>query len=104
MNPPDAALLDKIDAAAKETRTLKAEFSQKNRMKLFRQELVQKGQVETLELLQRSWHVTDRSVRPDHRMVGHTGFITFGRRAPGAPPEDAEAGDEESTEDRSGDV
>jgi tRNA (adenine57-N1/adenine58-N1)-methyltransferase len=61
-------------------------------------------QVETLELLQRSWHVTERSVRPDHRMIGHTGFITFGRRAPGAPPEDAEAAEEGSTDDLPGDV
>jgi tRNA (adenine57-N1/adenine58-N1)-methyltransferase len=37
-------------------------------------------QVTTLETLQRSWHVTERSVRPDHRMVAHTGFITVGRR------------------------
>jgi tRNA (adenine57-N1/adenine58-N1)-methyltransferase len=36
--------------------------------------------VETLETLQRSWHITDRSVRPDHRMVGHTGFLTVARR------------------------
>ena len=35
--------------------------------------------VETVETLQRSWHVTDRSVRPDHRMVGHTGFLTLAR-------------------------
>lgn len=38
-------------------------------------------QVETLEILHRTWHVTERSVRPDHRMVGHTGFVTTGRRA-----------------------
>jgi tRNA A58 N-methylase Trm61 len=24
--------------------------------------------------------VTDRSVRPDHRMIGHTGFLTIARR------------------------
>jgi tRNA (adenine57-N1/adenine58-N1)-methyltransferase len=35
--------------------------------------------VETFETLLRSWHVTDRSVRPDHRMVGHTGFLTVAR-------------------------
>ena len=35
--------------------------------------------VESFELLLRPWHVTERSVRPDHRMVGHTGFITVGR-------------------------
>lgn len=36
--------------------------------------------VETFETLRRSWHVTERSVRPDHRMVGHTGFLTIARR------------------------
>jgi tRNA (adenine57-N1/adenine58-N1)-methyltransferase catalytic subunit len=36
--------------------------------------------IETLETLKRGWHVTARSVRPDHRMVGHTGFITIARR------------------------
>ncbi len=36
--------------------------------------------VETFETLRRSWHVTERSVRPDHRMVGHTGFLTVARR------------------------
>lgn len=37
------------------------------------------GLAETLEVLQRSWHVEGRSVRPDHRMVGHTGFLTHAR-------------------------
>ena len=32
--------------------------------------------VETVETLLRSWHVTKRSVRPDHRMVAHSGFLT----------------------------
>lgn len=36
--------------------------------------------VETFEVLHRSWNIDGRSVRPDHRMVGHTGFITVGRR------------------------
>jgi tRNA (adenine57-N1/adenine58-N1)-methyltransferase len=36
--------------------------------------------VETFEVLHRSWHVTARSVRPDHRMIGHTGFIIIGRK------------------------
>lgn len=35
--------------------------------------------LETFEVLKRSWHVTERSVRPDHRMVGHTGFVTVAR-------------------------
>jgi tRNA (adenine57-N1/adenine58-N1)-methyltransferase catalytic subunit len=39
-------------------------------------------QIETIEVLTRSWHVTERSVRPDHRMVGHTGFITVARLGP----------------------
>lgn len=38
-------------------------------------------EVETLEVLQRGWHVTPRSVRPHHRMVAHTGFLVIGRRA-----------------------
>jgi tRNA (adenine57-N1/adenine58-N1)-methyltransferase len=36
--------------------------------------------LETFEVLRRGWHVTERSVRPDHRMVGHTGFLTVARR------------------------
>lgn len=36
--------------------------------------------LETFEVLHRSWHVTARSVRPDHRMIAHTGFVTVGRR------------------------
>jgi tRNA (adenine57-N1/adenine58-N1)-methyltransferase len=36
------------------------------------------------ESLQRTWHVEGLSVRPDHRMVGHTGFLVTTRRlAPG---------------------
>lgn len=34
---------------------------------------------ETLEVLQRSWHIQGQSVRPDHRMVAHTGFLTSAR-------------------------
>ena len=36
--------------------------------------------IETVELLLRPWNVTERSVRPAHRMVAHTGFITTARR------------------------
>jgi tRNA (adenine57-N1/adenine58-N1)-methyltransferase len=36
-------------------------------------------QVHTFEVMQRSWHVAERSVRPDHRMVGHTGFLVSAR-------------------------
>jgi tRNA (adenine57-N1/adenine58-N1)-methyltransferase len=36
--------------------------------------------METFETLRRTWHIEGRSVRPDHRMVAHTGFITAARR------------------------
>ena len=39
------------------------------------------SQVETIEVLIRGWHVTEQSVRPDHRMVAHTGFLTIGRKS-----------------------
>ena len=39
------------------------------------------------ETMQRSWHVEGLAVRPDHRMVGHTGFLVTTRRlAPGTTP------------------
>jgi tRNA (adenine57-N1/adenine58-N1)-methyltransferase len=34
---------------------------------------------ETVEVLNRTWHVEGASVRPDHRMVAHTGFLTHAR-------------------------
>jgi tRNA (adenine57-N1/adenine58-N1)-methyltransferase len=37
------------------------------------------GMVETVEVLQRSWHIEGQSIRPDHRMVAHTGFLTHAR-------------------------
>jgi tRNA (adenine57-N1/adenine58-N1)-methyltransferase len=45
-------------------------------------------QIETFEVLHRSWHVTAKSVRPDHRMIGHTGFITVGRATGRRPVSD----------------
>jgi tRNA A58 N-methylase Trm61 len=38
------------------------------------------GLAETVEVLRRTWHIEKRSVRPDHRMVAHTGFLTTARR------------------------
>lgn len=32
--------------------------------------------IETVETLLRPWHVSERSVRPAHRMVAHSGFLT----------------------------
>jgi tRNA (adenine57-N1/adenine58-N1)-methyltransferase len=37
------------------------------------------GLAETFEVLHRTWHIEGRSVRPDQRMVAHTGFITTAR-------------------------
>jgi len=36
--------------------------------------------VEVMENMLRFWHVKDLSVRPEHRMVAHTGFIIIARR------------------------
>lgn len=41
------------------------------------------GLLETVELLERAWTVRGRSLRPSHRMVAHTGFLTFARRLAG---------------------
>jgi tRNA (adenine57-N1/adenine58-N1)-methyltransferase catalytic subunit len=45
-------------------------------------ELMDRGftEIETFELLLRTWHVAHRSVRPDHRMIAHTGFVTVARK------------------------
>jgi tRNA (adenine57-N1/adenine58-N1)-methyltransferase len=51
------------------------------------------GAVEAFETLVRFWHVGPRSLRPEHRMVAHTGFLVVARRL-------AEAAHERS-EDRS---
>ena len=41
--------------------------------------------VESMETLLRTWHVTERSVRPDHRMVAHSGFLTTAVRCEPRP-------------------
>jgi tRNA (adenine57-N1/adenine58-N1)-methyltransferase len=41
------------------------------------------AEIQTFEVMLRTWHVEPRSVRPDHRMVAHTGFITIGRKTSG---------------------
>ncbi len=38
------------------------------------------GMIETFETLLRTWAVQGRSVRPDHRMVAHSGFLTVARK------------------------
>ncbi len=37
------------------------------------------GLAQTIEVMHRGWHVEGAAVRPDHRMVGHTGFLTTAR-------------------------
>lgn len=34
---------------------------------------------ETVEVISRAWHIEGQAVRPNHRMVGHTGFLTHAR-------------------------
>jgi len=36
--------------------------------------------IETSETLMRFWHIKGMSIRPQHRMVAHTGFLTSARR------------------------
>lgn len=40
------------------------------------------GMASTVETLVRGWHVDGLAVRPDHRMVAHTAFLTTARRLP----------------------
>ena len=41
---------------------------------------------ESSETIVRGWHHEGLAVRPQHRMIGHTGFLIFARRmAPGVP-------------------
>jgi tRNA (adenine57-N1/adenine58-N1)-methyltransferase len=43
--------------------------------------------VETIEVLERPWHADARSLRPSHRMVAHTAFLTFACRTTAEPQE-----------------
>ena len=57
--------------------------------------------VESMETLLRTWHVTERSVRPDHRMVAHSGFLTTAVRCeprPGGRPAASTPQDDEPTD------
>lgn len=38
------------------------------------------SEIEIKEFLFRDWNVSGRSVRPEHSMIGHTGFLMFMRR------------------------
>ncbi len=70
-----------------------------NQTGLLREALARSGfaLAETVEILRRTWHVESRSVRPDHRMVAHTGFLTSARVLAGRderPEEEAPVGGE----------
>ena len=51
----------------------------------FRERLVESGfeLAETVEVLHRGWNIDGTSIRPDHRMVAHTGFLSHARLLPG---------------------
>ena len=60
--------------------------------------------IETVEILLRPWNIEGRSVRPVHRMVGHTGFLVVARRvqrqeSPVLPESADVAEEEDDTED-----
>jgi tRNA (adenine57-N1/adenine58-N1)-methyltransferase len=50
----------------------------------FRERLVESDfeLAETIEVLHRGWNIDGMSVRPDHRMVAHTGFLSHARLLP----------------------
>ena len=56
------------------------------------------GQIESLEVLYRPWHVKGQAVRPVQQMVSHTAFLTFARRlaARGHRREEAVIADDEA--------
>ena len=61
--------------------------------------------IESMETLLRTWHVTERSVRPSHRMVAHSGFLTTAVRCqprPGWRPP-AAAGDPDQFQEEQAD-
>jgi tRNA (adenine57-N1/adenine58-N1)-methyltransferase len=49
------------------------------------------GLIRTVEVLERGWTIRGRSMRPDHRMIAHTGFLTFARRLAGGEVFEAES-------------
>ena len=54
--------------------------------------------ISTIETLLRSWHVSERSVRPDHRMIAHSGFLTTAVRCEQKSPRPAPESPNEENE------
>jgi tRNA (adenine57-N1/adenine58-N1)-methyltransferase len=50
--------------------------------------------IETFEIFIRTWTVGGRSIRPSHRMIGHTGFITTARRCSPRPGKDDDSSEQ----------
>jgi tRNA (adenine57-N1/adenine58-N1)-methyltransferase len=59
------------------------------------------AEIEVKEFLFRDWNVAGRSVRPEHNMIGHTGFLTFMRKV-SQRPSSGDAGDGPSTSIQAG--
>ena len=55
-----------------------------NQVAQFKHEVARAGfaMIKTVEILERGWYIEGRAVRPDHRMVAHTGFLTSARYIP----------------------
>jgi tRNA (adenine57-N1/adenine58-N1)-methyltransferase len=54
--------------------------------------------IESLETMLRTWHITERSVRPDHRMIAHSGFLTTAVRCEPKPGGRAQPQNESQSE------
>ncbi len=80
--PEPWAVVKHAEAALRPGGILLAYLPTINQTQLLRESLREHtfGLEETVEILRRTWHVDGRSVRPDHRMVAHTGFLTSARR------------------------
>ncbi len=70
---------DRGDAHRRDPRRLHADDRPGRRAARARSTTAPFGFAETIEVLHRSWHIEGQSVRPDHRMVAHTGFLTAAR-------------------------
>jgi tRNA (adenine57-N1/adenine58-N1)-methyltransferase len=55
--------------------------------------------VEALESMLRNWHIEGPSIRPEHRMVAHTGFVITARRLAEMPVESATTPDTPARDD-----
>ncbi len=61
------------------------------------------GPIQNFESLLRTWNVQGRSVRPDHRMVAHSGFLTVARKVePGLWIGSARPAEQDDSEERAG--